>query len=156
MKRTVSLAAAAIVAMSLPAFASVITVDTGAPAAPAAGAAPAAPAPAAGTLLAYFTPKASDAMLATITTTDPEVAAIGAIKDVTKVTVRKITVGAATDAAGVNKVKTANAADISKLQAALKANTAFSAELTAKMVDPASIVAVEVAADGTITLYSLG
>jgi hypothetical protein len=150
MKRTFSLAAAAVFALAMPAFASVITIDTGAPAAGA----PAAPA--AGTLLAYFTPTASDAMLATAGTTDAETAALGTIKDPTKVTVRKITVGTAADAAAVSKVKTDRAADITKLQAALKANAAFSGELTAKMVDPASIVAMEVAADGTITLYALG
>ena len=38
MKRTLILAAAVSVGLALPAFASVITVDTGAPAAPAAGA----------------------------------------------------------------------------------------------------------------------
>jgi hypothetical protein len=150
MKRTLSLAATAVVAMAMPAFAAVITVDTGAPAAGAP------PVPAAGTLLATFTPTASDALLATAATTDAEVTALGAIKDVTKVTVRKVTVGSAADAAAVNKVKTDRAADIAKLQAALKANTAFSAELTAKMVDPATVVAMEVAADGTVTLYTLG
>jgi hypothetical protein len=134
----------------------VITIDTRAPAAPAAGAAPAAPAPAPGTLLAIFTPKAADAMIATAKTTDAEVAAIAGIKEATKVTIRKITVGAAADAAAVNKAKADNAAETAKLQAALNANAAFKAELTAKMVDPATIVAMEVAADGTVTLYSLG
>ena len=150
MKRTLSLAAAVTVALAVPAFASVITVDTGTPAAgtPAR--------PAAGTQQAYFTPTASDAMMATIRTSDAEVAAIAGVKDVTKVTVRKITVGSATDAAAINKAKADNAAETAKLQAALKANAAFSAELTAKMVDPASIVAMEVAGDGTITLYALG
>ena len=164
MKRTLSLAAAAVVALAVPAFAAQITVDTGAPAtapaagAPAAGAPAAAPAgrPAAGTLQATFTPTASDAMLATIGTSDAEVAAIAGIKDATKVTVRKITAGSASDAAAVTKVKTDRKADIDKLQAALNANAAFKGELTAKMVDPASIVAMEVAGDGTITLYSLG
>ena len=150
MNRTLSLAAAAVVAMAMPAFAAQITVDTGAP---AAGAPPRA---AAGTLQATFTPTASDAMLATIGTTDAEVAAIAGIKDATKVTVRKITVGSAADAAAVNKAKTDRKADIDKLQAALNANAAFKGELTAKMVDAASIVAMEVAGDGTITLYSLG
>src|SRR5437868_12198094 len=164
MKRTLSLAAAVVVAVAVPALAAQITIDTGAPAAapaapPAAGApAAAAPAsrPAAGTLQATFTPTASDAMLATVATTDAEVAAIAGIKDATKVTVRKIAVGSASDAAAVNKVKTDRKADIDKLQAAINANAGFKGELTAKMVDTASIVAMEVAGDGTITLYSLG
>ena len=150
MKRTLSLAAAAMLATGLPALASQITLDTGAPAAGA----PAAPA--AGTYLSAFTPTAADAMLATAATTDAEVAAIGGIKDATKVLVRKITVGTAADAASVTGIKTKNAADITKLQAAINANAAFKAELTAKMVDSASIVAMEVAADGSITLYALG
>jgi hypothetical protein len=173
MNRTLSLAAAAVVvAMAMPAFAAQITVDTGAPAAaapaggapaagaPAAGApaaaAPAAARPAAGSLQPTFTPTASDAMIATAATTDAEVAAIAGIKDATKVTVRKITAGSSPDAAAVTKVKTDRKADIDKLQAAINANAAFKGELTAKMVDPASIVAMEVAGDGTITLYSLG
>jgi hypothetical protein len=166
MKRTLSIAAAATFAMALPAFAAVITVDAGAPAVPAAAAAgaaagagqaganPAAPA-AVGGLAAFFNLRPADSMAATVRTTDAEVAAIAGVKDVTKVTVRQIRLGTAPDAAAVNKVKTDNAAETARLQAALNANAAFKAELSAKMVDPATIVAMEVAADGTITLYSL-
>ena len=149
MKRTLSIAAAAVLAMAMPAFASVITIDTGAPAAGA----PAAPA--AGTYLSAFTPTAADAMLATATTTDAEVAAIGAIKDATKVLVREIAVGNSPDAAAVTAIKTKNAADVAKLQAAINANTTFKGELIAKMVDPASVVAMEIAADGSLILYAL-
>lgn len=152
MKRTLIVAALS-AAVALPALAANITIDTGAPAAPATGA-PAAP-PAAGTLMAYFTPKASDAMLATVKTTDAEVAAIAGVKEGTKVTVRQIKVGTAADAGAVNKAKTDNAAETAKLQAALNANAGFKGELSARMVDPASVVAIEVAADGTITLYTL-
>ncbi len=155
MKRTLIVAAATTLALAMPAMAAVITIDTGAPAAPAAGAPPAAPAPAAGTLMATFMPKAADSMLSTGQTTDAEVAAIAGVKDVTKVTVRQVKVGTAADAGTVTKIKTDRAADITRLQAAINANTAFKGELTAKMVDAASIVAVEVGADGTITLYSL-
>jgi hypothetical protein len=94
-------------------------------------------------------------MLATGATTDAEVAAIAGIKDVTKVTVRQIKLGTAADAASASKIKTDRAADITRLQGAINANAAFKGELAAKMVDAASIVAVEVGADGTITLYSL-
>jgi hypothetical protein len=154
MKRTLIVAAATF-ALAMPAFAAVITIDTGAPVAPAAGAPPAAPAPAAGTLLATFTPKAADAMLATGQTTDAEVAAIAAVKDVTKVTVRQVKLGTAADAGSVSKIKADRAADITRLQVAINANAAFKGELAAKMVDVATIVAVEVAGDGTLTLYSL-
>jgi hypothetical protein len=154
MKRTL-IAAAATLSLAMPALAAVITIDTGAPAAPAAGAAPAAPAPAAGTLLATFTPKPADAMLATGATSDAEIAAIAGVKEATKVTVRQVKLGTAADAASVSKIKTDRAADITRLQGAINANAAFKAELAAKMVDTASIVAAEVAADGTITLYSL-
>jgi 2-oxoglutarate dehydrogenase E2 component (dihydrolipoamide succinyltransferase) len=165
MKRTLSIAAVATFALAMPAFAAVITIDTGAPApaaaaAPAAAgapaaAAPAAPPPAPGTLLATFTPKAADAMLATAATTDAEVAAIAGVKDVTKVTVRQVKLGTAADAATVSKIKTDRAADIMRLQAAINANATFKGELMAKMVDAATVVAMEVAADGTITLYTL-
>jgi hypothetical protein len=149
MNRTLSIAAAAVLATALPAIASQITVDTGAPAAGAP------PAPAVGTYLSAFTPTAADSMLATATTTDAEVAAIGGIKDATKVLVRQIKAGTSSDAAAVTAIKTKNAADITKLQAAINSNAAFKGELTAKMVDLATIVAMEVAADGSITLYAL-
>ena len=149
MKRTLIVAAAVSIALAVPALASVITIDTGAPAAGAP------PAPAAGTLMATFTPKAADSMLAAGQTTDPEVAAIAAIKDVTKVTVRQIKLGTSADAAAASKIKTDRAADITRLQAAINANATFKGELAAKMVDVATVVAAEVAADGTITLYSL-
>jgi hypothetical protein len=149
MKRTLSIAAATVLAAALPALAAQITIDTGAPAAGA----PAAPA--AGSYLASFTPTAADAMLATAFTTDAEVAAIAGIKDVSKVLVRQVKVGNAPDAASVNAIKTKNAADVAKLQAAINANATFKGELSAKMVDPATIVAVELGADGSVTLYAL-
>jgi hypothetical protein len=150
MKKTVGFAAALVFAMAAPAFASQITDDTGAPAAGA----PAAPA--AGTYLSAFTPTAADSMLAAIQATDAKVAGIAGIKDATKVLVRQIKVGNAPDAATVTAVKTKNAADIAKLQAAINANATVKSELTAKMIDPASIVAMDLNPDMSITLYSLG
>jgi hypothetical protein len=153
MKRIITIAAATL-AVATPALAAVITVNSGTPTAPSAGAAQPGAAAAPGALKAFFTPKPGDTMLGTMRTTDGEVAAIAGVQAATKVTVVQIKLSGA-DATAVNKARTDNAGETARLQAAINANAAFRAELMARMVNPATIVAASIAADGTITLYSV-
>jgi hypothetical protein len=90
------------------------------------------------------------------TTSQAELDAITNLKADSKVTVIKIDTAANADMDMVTKAKTDNKADIDKLQTAINGSTDLKKELDAKSISVTSIVAADVADDGTLILYSAG
>ncbi|MCB1452631.1 MAG: hypothetical protein KDJ43_03215, partial [Rhizobiaceae bacterium] len=58
------------------------------------------------------------------------------------------------DMDALSQAETNNEAQIQDLRASLESNTAVSAALKAQSVEPADVVAANVAADGSLTVYA--
>ncbi|MBO6900866.1 MAG: hypothetical protein JJ864_05920 [Rhizobiaceae bacterium] len=80
--------------------------------------------------------------------------AISAMTDVSNVNVIWIKDLEGADMDALAKAETENEAQIEDLRASLESNTAVSAALKAKSVEPADVVAANVAADGSLTVYA--
>jgi len=80
-------------------------------------------------------------------------ASIGAMSDVGAVNVVRIGDLGNTDADALAKAKTDNQASIDELKTSIEGNAKVKAALEQKGVDPSSVVAANVAADGSLTVY---
>lgn len=80
--------------------------------------------------------------------------AIGAMTDVSNVNVIWIKDLEGADMEALTQAETENEAQIEELRASLESNTAVSAALKAQSVEPADVVAANVAADGSLTVYA--
>ena len=79
--------------------------------------------------------------------------AISSMSNVSTVNVVKIGDLADADTDALAKAKTDNQASIDELQSSLEANASVKAALDAKGVDASDVVAANVAADGSLTVY---
>ena len=80
-------------------------------------------------------------------------ASIGAMSDVGSVNVVRISDLGNTDADALAKAKTDNQASIDQLKTSIEGNAKVKAALEQQGVDPSSVVAANVAADGSLTVY---
>jgi hypothetical protein len=82
------------------------------------------------------------------------VSAIGSLTTVNKVNVVRVSdLATGNNMQALDKVIADNQADITSLQAAISGNTALKAKLDAKSVQASSVVAANVEADGSVTVY---
>ncbi len=164
-------ALAAALAISTSAFAAQITVDTGsslsaAGSSSASGGLSGSATAGASTAIGSGVPNTggvapssanSSTQMAVMTfgTTDTELAAVKALGASSQVRVVSVN-GNGTDGAALMKAGTDMKADVTKLQNAINANATFKTELAAKNIDVSKIMAAEVAADGSLVLYTTG
>ena len=78
---------------------------------------------------------------------------ISAMTEVSSVNVIRINELEGADMDALMSAETENAASIDELQSSIEGNTAVMAALEAQAVDPENIVAADVAADGSLTVY---
>lgn len=94
-----------------------------------------------------------DGALSAIGNNSASASSISAMTEVSSVNVIRISELQGADMDALMGVETENTASIDELQGSIEGNTAVMAALEAQAVDPESIVAADVAADGSLTVY---
>lgn len=112
-------------------------------------------APDAGTTGSVSHDGAINDLLSAISDSRTSATAIGAMRQVSRVNVVKVSsIARGDDARSVSNAVRDNGQDRKTLQSAIRKNAALSAKLKAKKTSPSQIVAAKIEADGSVTIFA--